>query len=531
MRSSWYAHLSLKGKLVLTFACLLAVLGGMAAWSLMALRQEHQRFETAFRENLLPISALAQANSARLRAQYRVVLHVATANPATMAEQESRCKELDQEFQRKIEGFEQGISLPIEREVFPKFKQGYADQVALRENEIFPASRSGQKARALELMTSKLVPLSLAMNGMETQLREANLKEAEDGTLRAREIYNRTFALLSGLTLISVLVSIGLGVLLYRATQRPIQAFTRVLEATAKGDLTARCDLTTREEFGAMARTLNGMGENLRDTVSAIQRAVEQVASGSHELSAAADQMARTTASIAQSSDIQREGSEHMAAAIAELSASIAEVATGAAQSQRQLHETELATDHGVSSGTATTRAMEDITRTAGEISRAVVVIQEIARQTNLLSLNAAIEAAKAGAMGKGFAVVAEEVRKLAERSGEAAKEIGGLLQGAQDAVAQGGATVEDTVGALGTIQRNLGSFAQAVRHITEATAEQNRTGEGAARRVEQGVSEAMQTASAATQLAATTEEIVRTARALAELSQDLERRMAGFRV
>jgi methyl-accepting chemotaxis protein len=220
-----------------------------------------------------------------------------------------------------------------------------------------------------------------------------------------------------------------------------------------------------------------------------------------------------------------------MAAAITELSASISEVATGATQSQRQLNETERATDHGVSSGASTTEAMADITRTAGDISRAVTVIQDIARQTNLLSLNAAIEAAKAGAMGKGFAVVAEEVRKLAERSGASAKEIGGLLQEAQDAVAKGGNTVTSTVRALETIQGNLKAFGEVVRHITQATLEQNRTGEEAARQVEQGVSEAMQTASAATQLSATTDEIARTAQSLAHLSEQLAHQTAGFKV
>jgi methyl-accepting chemotaxis protein len=174
---------------------------------------------------------------------------------------------------------------------------------------------------------------------------------------------------------------------------------------------------------------------------------------------------------------------------------------------------------------------MADITRTAGDISRAVTVIQDIARQTNLLSLNAAIEAAKAGAMGKGFAVVAEEVRKLAERSGASAKEIGGLLQEAQDAVAKGGNTVTSTVRALETIQGNLKAFGEVVRHITQATLEQNRTGEEAARQVEQGVSEAMQTASAATQLSATTDEIARTAQSLAQLSEQLAHQTAGFKV
>lgn len=96
---------------------------------------------------------------------------------------------------------------------------------------------------------------------------------------------------------------------------------------------------------------------------------------------------------------------------------------------------------------------------------RAVKVIQDIARQTNLLSLNAAIEAAKAGQHGKGFAVVAEEVRKLAERSGSAAKEIARLIEDSNLAVAQGQDTVQEAVTALGRIREHIAHLS----HVSEA--------------------------------------------------------------
>jgi len=480
---------------------------------------------------VVPIAALGEASSARLRTQYRILQHVISGSEKDMADAEARCKVFDGEFTKAMNTYEPGISSDLERDVFPKFKSAYAQLTAARDQEIFPASRSGQKTRAAELVSSKVVPLSQAMNDFEKKLRDINLQQAQGEVQTTDRTYSQTqmgMALLGGL---AISISLWLGWIIYRTIQGGLEAFKSVLEATAKGDLTVRCPIATREEFGAMAVSLNGMNERLQATVKAIQSAVDQVASGSHELSAAADEMSRTTGSIAQSANVQKNGAERMAAAITELSASIAEVAAGANQSQRQLNETERATDHGVTSGASTTQAMTDITRTAGDISRAVTVIQEIARQTNLLSLNAAIEAAKAGAMGKGFAVVAEEVRKLAERSGASAKEIGGLLQEAQGAVAKGGDTVQSTVKALETIQRNLSAFAEVVRHITQATLEQNRTGEEAARQVETGVSEAMQTASAATQLAATTDEIARTAQSLAELSQNLARQTSSFKV
>jgi methyl-accepting chemotaxis protein len=521
----------MRRKLSISTGATLAFLLLIAGFGLLSLRQANVSSQRTFQDNLVPIAALGDASSARLRTQYRVLQHVLTSSEKDMADSETRCKVFDAEFAKALATYEPGISSDLERDQFPKFKAAYAQLVAARDQEIFPASRAGQKARATELVSAKVVPLSQAMNEIEKKLRDLNLKQAQEEVSATRKSFEQTqlaMVILSGL---AFAISLWLGWLIFQTIQGSLSAFQTVLEATAQGDLTARCPIATREEFGVMATALNAMNGKLQDTVKAIQSAVDQVASGSHELSAAADEMARTTASIAESANVQKDGSERMAAAITELSASISEVATGATQSQRQLNETERATDHGVSSGASTTQAMADITRTAGDISRAVTVIQDIARQTNLLSLNAAIEAAKAGAMGKGFAVVAEEVRKLAERSGAAAKEIGALLQEAQDAVAKGGDTVTSTVRALETIQGNLTAFGEVVRHITQATLEQNRTGEDAARQVEQGVSEAMQTASAATQLSATTDEIARTAQSLAQLSQNLAQQTAGFRV
>ena len=531
MSQPWFANQTMKRKLSLVTGVMLLFMLLIAGVGLYTLRQSFLRAQQTYHDNLVPVAALSEANGARLRNQYRILLHVLATTEKDMAEAETKCRGFDQEFSKAMAIYEPGISSDLERDVFPKFKAAHAKLAILRDQEIFPASRGGQKAHAAELIHTQLVALGQEMNGYEQQLRDINLKQGVEALEATRKGYEQTqfwMILMSGIALVC---SFWLGLLTYRNIHGSLEAFTEVLVATAEGDLTARCAISTKEEFGAMSSTLNAMGEKLQGTMRSITQAVEQVASGSHELSAAADEMARTTASIADSANAQKEGSERMAAAITELSASISEVATGATQSQRQLNETERATDHGVSSGASTTQAMADITRTAGDISRAVTVIQEIARQTNLLSLNAAIEAAKAGAMGKGFAVVAEEVRKLAERSGASAKEIGGLLQEAQDAVAQGGTTVGSTVEALETIQKNLTAFSEVVRHITQATLEQNRTGEEAARQVEQGVSEAMQTASAATQLSATTDEIARTAHSLSQLAQDLARQASGFRV
>ena len=452
------------------------------------------------------------------------------ADPAKTAEESRSIREEQATRKQHMEQLQATIRTQAGKQVLAQVLAARSTYLPAEE-AFLAAAADNHLAEAKAILLERARPAQIAFLVALDQLIKWEGDHILTATETARQAYVTGRNLIALLTCLAVGASVTAALLVTRSIHQPLASFQVTMAVAAAGDLRAKAEVVGTDELADLGERLNGMLGNFRTTILSIQQAVDQVASGSHELSAAAEEMTRTTSAIAESANQQKAGSEQMAAAITELSASISEVATGATQSQRQLDETEQASAHGVASGSSTTQAMADITRTAGEIARAVKVIQEIAQQTNLLSLNAAIEAAKAGQQGKGFAVVAEEVRKLAERSGGAAKEIGTLLQDAQEAVAKGGVTVQSTVQAIQTIQTNLSSFGQVVRHITQATLEQNRTGEETARQVDAGVAEAIQTASAATELAATTEEIARTANNLAQLSQELARQTSGFKI
>lgn len=284
----------------------------------------------------------------------------------------------------------------------------------------------------------------------------------------------------------------------------------------------ARRNRILEEAIEAKTHELRAANEALKVLVVQIQSLSFTLASSATEMNSSTETMAGATKQIAQSADGQRDGAERMAAAMVQFSASIEEVTEHVRASIRMAEEAVISTDQGESAGRSTHEAMNRIRESTKRIVMAVEVIQEIANQTNLLSLNAAIEAAKAGEAGRGFTVVAVEVRKLAERSAIAAKEIAQLIKESNQAVQMGTTTVDTTVSALGAIRDHISKLSDMTIQIGSAAEEQARTSEEVAQQVEMGASESIKNASAIQSLTNTMDELARTSGEVARAAEDL---------
>ncbi|MDR3670849.1 MAG: methyl-accepting chemotaxis protein [Holophaga sp.] len=299
--------------------------------------------------------------------------------------------------------------------------------------------------------------------------------------------------------------------------------------AKGGGDLTRRLEVKSQDEVGETAEAFNTFLAGLQGTIKEVSQASLSVASGATELSASAEEMSSTTNEIAKSGEHIHQAVESVASAIAQFMASVEQVAGNVRVSVDQTNQSVDQVKEGAREAKATSDSMTLINQTSSKIAQAVTVIQEIANQTNLLSLNAAIEAAKAGEQGKGFSVVAEEVRKLAERSAIAAKEIEKLIFDTQAAITGGVATVSRIAAVMTNIQDSIAKVSSLTHEIGTATVEQSATAKEISRRMEASAREIGQNAAATQQMSATVHEISSTASGLAKVSSSLSAAMEQF--
>jgi methyl-accepting chemotaxis protein len=273
--------------------------------------------------------------------------------------------------------------------------------------------------------------------------------------------------LISATLLVAIIAALVLAVRLARATARDLRSTSEVAGKLADGDLAARFTIDSCDELGDLARSLERMREafakmigDIRTTSESVSVASSQIAQGNSDLSARTEQQAgnleQTAASMEQLSATVKNNA-HTARQANQLAASASEVAARGGQAVGQVVST-----------------MTEIQASSRKIAEIIGVIDGIAFQTNILALNAAVEAARAGEQGRGFAVVAGEVRNLAQRSAQAAREIKQLISDSVEKVDSGSRQVTEAGQTMRDIVDQVKRVADLIGEITSATLEQD---------------------------------------------------------
>jgi len=298
-------------------------------------------------------------------------------------------------------------------------------------------------------------------------------------------------------SLLAMLIAVGAAIWLLRSKLRPLSALVDQAEALGAGNLSVRLNITSRDEIGQLASSFNKMGQALETMVSHIRTAAQEVSGRANALSGlsggAYEGMEQQSGEITSMAGAVEEFSA-TALTIADNMGSTERMAQGNAQQTRigraSMEEASASLEQIAGSLSSTATVIDTLGQRSQEIGGIVSVITSIAEQTNLLALNAAIEAARAGEQGRGFAVVADEVRSLASRTRQATDEISGMISSIQqetsnaiNTMQQGNALMQEglsrnakVAAALATIDEQSRSAGEQFTSITTATQEQSNT-------------------------------------------------------
>lgn len=341
--------------------------------------------------------------------------------------------------------YEKLISSPEERAAYAEFVQGLAESRQI-EDRVISLSRAGNVDEMARLLNAESAANSDRVNTVLATLAELNARQLTATNDAAAEEYSSAFNLVVILLIVATILTMLFAWLLTRSITQPIAAALEAAETIANGNLTRPIKVEGTDEAGRLLAAMQKMQEKLRDTLMRISGSATQLASAAEELNAVTDEGARGLSQ--QNNEI-----EQAATAVNEMTSAVEEVARNAVSTSEASRNATSSTGDGRDLVQETVNAIErmsgDVQSTADlignlaeqsrDIGKVLDVIRGLADQTNLLALNAAIEAARAGEAGRGFAVVADEVRALAHRTQQSTSDIermiGSIQGGTEQAV------------------------------------------------------------------------------------------------
>ena len=354
---------------------------------------------------------------------------------------------------------------------------------------------------ARALLDSQMLPSVALFNQAQTDL--VTLQERMRDLAQQEGVETRATAMLWGSVALAgvVLVGLLLSILVVRQITLPLARAVAVADTIASGDLTVDVQDDRKDELGNLLRSLGAMAQRLRDVVSEVRNGVDsvssaasQIATGNHDLSGRTEQ---TAANL-----------QETAASIEELTATVSQSADTARQANQLASTAVQAAERGGNVVQQVVSSMQQITSSSHKIADIIGVIDGIAFQTNILALNAAVEAARAGEQGRGFAVVAAEVRSLAQRSAEAAKEIKALIStsvsnvdAGSSQVAQAGESMHEIVASVRRVTDLIGEISAATHEQQDGFAQVNQAVSNLDQMTQQNAALVEESSSAATSM------------------------------
>ena len=353
-------------------------------------------------------------------------------------------KAFETRLQEQMANYRNTVTTDEDRVEFAAFEKDHDNYMQIQD-QVLDLHKRNLEAEAVKLFTEKLTPAWYTGRMKLNDIIGENKRVADQAMANIDEAVAAAKVSMFVSLLVAVLAAGACGLLLMRAIMAPMNRIVKILEIMRTGDLSSRLNLDRKDEFGAVETGFNDMMTELTSLVSQAQRSSVQVTTSVTEIAATSKQQQATATETAATTTEIGATSREIAATSRDLVRTMTEVSTAADQAsvlagsgQQGLARME-DTMHSVMGAADLVNAkLAILNEKAGNINQVVVTIVKVADQTNLLSLNAAIEAEKAGEYGRGFAVVATEVRRLADQTAVATYDIEQMVREIQSAVSAG---------------------------------------------------------------------------------------------
>jgi methyl-accepting chemotaxis protein len=570
---NWFRNIKMVYKLGVLILIALVALCSVGYTGYYYLQEANKAMDTMYDDRLIPVKLLNE-NRSHVRGMNGAVLELMLTTDAKKNQEKQLY--IDDRTKAVGDNLAEVAKTHLDskaKELLDKLnvsRQKYRDV----RGQVIELALQNKNAEAYVLYAAQVEPLADEFINDQRELADYFAKLSEQSNVENDILFDRATKMTTGSIGVAFLV-LGLsGWLITRSITNPLQIMVQECEELAAGDFRERqYRLSRADEIGQLADALANMRGSIHTLMKKITESAEQVAASSEELTASAEQSAQATTQVAATISEVAEGAERQANAVdatasvvEQMSAGIQQVAANANAVSSVAEKTASAANQGDKAVSAAVSQMESIEKSVSssaqvvmklgerskEIGQIVDTISGIAGQTNLLALNAAIEAARAGEQGRGFAVVAEEVRKLAEQSQEAAKQIASLISEIQretesavfamndgtrevkvgaDVVNHAGTAFKEIVSLIGEVSSQVREISAAIQQMASGS-QQIVTSVRDIDRISKDAAGQTQTVSAATQeQSASMEEIAASSQALARMAEELQGAVREFSV